>query len=568
MLSPSAIMSWHFSSLRRLPNRCQAKTRTPRRERHCRSLKRSNGSGRQRPCFTADAQAYLAITGEHARAESQPQAGRRDGRIRPASVDDFLDGEAAYQSGDYNKAIQAFRRVLSREPDHFWGRYLLAICHLKAHRPSEAQAALSACQNRRPGFVWTYLLKGFAEGEMREFDLAEDDFSRATDLGLGDGGTLRHAGQSRRDAGPPGSLPRRRDQDFQAAIALRPDQFQAYVDLAQAYQSFGRLDDALAGAQPCDQIGARRKLSFIELEPSFIACGRKIVQAIGDLDRAIKESTDDDPAVAGDHLELALIIDRSGRHSEALAECDRALRTRTRSNRRPPGSGSHTREVAAIRRCDPIVRRLHCARERVRRRCTRPADWRLHTTACTTGRSPITRWPCARESVRLRCSPTGAGLTCSAGQPGRPHATLTIALKSDPSDDRALSGRALAFIQQHKIREALADARASAHGGARDPRLLYNAARVYCQAAVALEARPGRSSSDWVAAGSYRVESLNLIVRSLGLLSEDERSRFWTQVICADTTLEPIRKSKKFLDLEDQMTRTVVRRPSAGAGPR
>ena len=58
-----------------------------------------------------------------------------------SSVDDFLEGEDAYHRHDYKKAIQAFRRVLSREPDHFWAQYLLAICHLKERRPSEAQAA-------------------------------------------------------------------------------------------------------------------------------------------------------------------------------------------------------------------------------------------------------------------------------------------------------------------------------------------------------------------------------------------------------------------------------------------
>ena len=103
---------------------------------------------------------------------------------------------------------------------------------------------------------------------------------------------------------------------------------------------------------------------------------------------------------------------------------------------------------------------------------------------------------------------------------------------------------------------------------AKDPRLLYNAARVYCQAAAALEADPARSQSEWAAAGRYRVESLALIVRSLGLMPEAERAQFWTQVIRGDAALEPIRKSKKFLELEAQVARTIGRRSPEGVTPR
>ena len=123
-----------------------------------------------------------------------------------------------------------------------------------------------------------------------------------------------------------------------------------------------------------------------------------------------------------------------------------------------------------------------------------------------------------------------------------------------------MSGRALANVQQHKIPEAVADARASAQDNDQDPRLLYNAARVYCQAAAYLETDSARSRGEWENAGRYRALSLALIVRSLGLLPEAERAPSWTQVIRGDAALEPIRKSKRFLELEAQITRTIGRR--------
>ena len=183
--------------------------------------------------------------GRPERGRGRAQAGRDDGRGRPFLGRRLPGRRSCLPHARLRSGLsQAFRRVLSREPDHFWGQYLLAICHLKEHRPSEAQAALTACQNRRPGFVWTYLLKGFAEGEMREFDLAEDDFKRATELGLGEAeryvmlvnrGVMR-VRQGRHEAAA---------EDFLTAIALKPNQFQAYIDLAQAFQKLGRLDDAM-----------------------------------------------------------------------------------------------------------------------------------------------------------------------------------------------------------------------------------------------------------------------------------------------------------------------------------
>ncbi len=131
-----------------------------------------------------------------------------------------------------------------------------------------------------------------------------------------------------------------------------------------------------------------------------------------------------------------------------------------------------------------------------------------------------------------------------------------------------MSGRALANVQQHKVRDAVADARALAQGNTRDPRLLYNAARVYCQAAAFLEAEPARSRTEWANAGRYRVESLALIVRSLGLMPEAERAPFWAQLIRDDAALEPIRKSQRFLELEAQIAHTIGRRSLYGVTPK
>ena len=159
---------------------------------------------------------------------------------------------------------------------------------------------------------------------MGEFDLAEADFERATELGPRRRGALRHAGQPRRDADPPGADTRPRPRTSGPRSRSKPDQFQAYVNLAQAYQNLERFDDALersTGRSP----GLPGRRSCTGRAPRSTGSGRTTPKALDDLGRAIALSPPDDPALAGDHLERALIFQQAGRHDEALAECDRAL---------------------------------------------------------------------------------------------------------------------------------------------------------------------------------------------------------------------------------------------------
>jgi eukaryotic-like serine/threonine-protein kinase len=508
---------------------------------------------------------YLALTGDLNGAEAERLMADTMAKTEHSSVDDFLEGEAAYHSRDYAQAVQAFRRVLSREPDHFWGQYLLAICHLKEHRPSEAQAALTACQNRRPGFVWTYLLKGFAEGEMREFDLAENDFNRAAEIGLGQAeryvmlvnrGVMRVC-QGRNESAT---------EDFLTAIALKPNQFQAYIDLAQAFQKLGRLDDAMKALDRA-----------IEQAPGQAVLHRARAQlhrmrsennsALADLDRAIKQSASGDPALAGDHLERGLILQRSGEYVEALAECDRALELQ-------PGRKDVHRARGAVlvklKRFDEAIRSFDIC---IAHENTSAILYEARGLALAYSGShdrAIADYTLALSKGQ-RTAPllTHRGWAyLFGGAPGPAVRDFDEALQRDSSDARALSGRALAMVQQHKVRDAVADARASAEGNTQDPRLLYNAARVYCHAAAILEADRARTHGERSDAGRYRAVSLALIVRSLGLMPEAERSKFWTQVIRGDAALEPIRTTRKFLELEAQIVRTIGHRSFDGVTPR
>ncbi len=511
------------------------------------------------------------------RAESLRRAGDRAGaeaaEARAAGaatavgsvVDAFLEGEAAYHRRDYTRAIAALRRVLMQQPGHFWGEYLLAICHLKEHRPAAAQAALTVCQAARPDFVWTYLLKGFTEGEMGEFDMAESDFGRAAELGLDDASRyvmLVNRGVMRVRRGRLESAAA----DFRAAIALKPDQFQAYVNLAQAYQDLGHLDRA---AEALDRAIARFPNGAVlyRARARIRRLGSRPDGAMADLGRAIALSPAGDPASADDHLERALILEQAGRHDEALAECDRALAIQPD---RPDIHRVRGAVLVKLRRLDEAIRAFDLCLAK-----GKPTAALYEARGLAEAQRGVYERAIADYTLALRAGRDTASLHANrgwaylfSGAPVPASRDFDEALRLEPSDPRALSGRAMANVQQRKVREAVADASASVQASARDARLIYGAARVYCQAAACLETDPGRSPGAWDAAGRYRAEALDLIARALGLMPAPERAAFWAEVVRGDAALEPIRRSHRFHEFDARFARTGGHGAIVGVTPR
>jgi tetratricopeptide (TPR) repeat protein len=67
----------------------------------------------------------------------------------------FALGQAYYLTGRYEAAISAFKRLLTRNPDHLHGHFLLAITYNELGRTEEARTELSACGDLHP----TYFLE-------------------------------------------------------------------------------------------------------------------------------------------------------------------------------------------------------------------------------------------------------------------------------------------------------------------------------------------------------------------------------------------------------------------------
>jgi eukaryotic-like serine/threonine-protein kinase len=476
-----------------------------------------------------------------------------------SAVDYFLAGEQAYRRQELKVAVESFRHSLAIQPDRFWAQYFLAVCLLKEHRPAEAQSSLIACQSRRPGFAWAYLLKGFAEGEMHEFDLAEEDFRRANQLRLNDQeryvmlvnrGVMRIRRGHHQDAVA----------DLSAAIALKPGQFEAYINLSMAFQGLERWDEALLTLGRAIE-GHPDEAVLYRARSQVYLLRSRTKEALEDLRHAIALLPPDDPASAADFLEIAQILQRTGHSEESLDACDRALRLKPN---RPEIHRVRGVALMVLRRYDEAIGAFDACHARG------GASAALYEARglALASRGSYER-ALADDTMALNMGRATPSLLANrgwvyllSGAPGPALRDFDESVKLDPTNSHALSGRALTNVQLRKTREAIADAQASIRLSPDDSRQVYNAARVFCQAAACLESSTERNNMTMVTADRYRTESLRLLSRAVDLCPDADRSRFWDEFVRKDASLDLIRRSRSFVALG---ARAAAGRPSAAS---
>ncbi len=517
------------------------------------------------PAFYLRRAALLKTLGDAEAADIERQKSEAASRSAWSAVDDFLVGQQAYRENDLRRAASSFHQVLSRQPDHFWAQYLLAVCDLKAHRAAAAQAGLLACQSRRPKFVWAYLLKGFAEAELREFDLAEADFQRAQELGLDheaqyvmlvNRGVLRIK-RTQNDAAIA---------DLEAAVALKPNQFQAYVNLAQAYQNLNRLADA---TQTLDRAIARdsRQALLYRARSLVYRAWSRADQALEDLRHAIASSSPDDPLLASDYIEQGLLLHLSGRDEEALTACEQAM---SRDASRLDIQSLRGVVLVALKRFDEAIpafdRCLSKGKptpELYEARGVAHASRGAYSKAISDYTLALSM---GRNTASLLSNRAWAYLFSGASELAVND--FDAALRIEPGNSHALSGRALGCVQLRRPIEAVDDARGSLSAETTDARLVYNAARVLSQAAACLETDAARTKDAWATAGQYRTDAVGLVARALELTPKADRPRFWLEVVRNDAALDPIRRSQRFTQMDGRVVSPNDRRVSRGEAAR
>ncbi len=419
---------------------------------------------------------YLKMLGKTSDAN---QAERAAGKASLDNVlDHFLMADEFYRREQFLEAIREFDRVLARNPSHFWAEYLNALCLLRQQRPAEARALLSACLAQRTDFVWLYLLRGFAQEELQAWDEADSDFQQAAQLPLDENtryvllvyrAVLRIRTDRFADA----------IADLQAAIEIKPNAYQALVNMANAYRRLGNRDQAVAQLDRA-----------IELEPGL---GPSLPAASPASARtqpagASASSTSIRPS----SVKRRTVPTRSTTSSTAAVSCCATRNTPRRSRRSMP----RWRCARIIpRRCGCRRRRcfIWAASKRLSRRST--ATWRPGSRSESVyrgrglARAELGRYAGAIEDFTkaLEMGPTSAvqayrgWMHLGVDAPKLAQRDFELAIELDPKNGDAYSGRGMVHASQGRYREATRDAAEAVRLGPPSPRLFFNAARIYAQ---------------------------------------------------------------------------------------
>ena len=373
--------------------------------------------------------------------------------LEPADAfDDLLLGRERFLKGDWDTARSHFDAALSRRPDLFWARCLLAIAELNSAppRPAEAKTELTTCLLAQPSSAWLYLLRGSAYGQMgvtlgvaarasghgsrlaaeaeARFKDAEADFRKAHQLGLDQSlgyVLLMNRGVMRFQRG---TLPEAAA-DFEKAIALDKGRYNAYASLAQVLRKLGRKAEAV-----------ERLDRAIALEPRLAALYRG--RALARLDGAAPTPGEAEASFATWRPRPASSRPAAVRRpttTPAAAGCC-SVSTGPRMPWPPPTPLWHWSETWAgptssgSPPCSPWSGTPTCSARVTRHwpRGTRPpsssGSGALPDSGSTTSPAPSTttprRWPYP-ATTELRPTATAGGRTCFPTLPSWPCATST-----------------------------------------------------------------------------------------------------------------------------------------------
>jgi tetratricopeptide (TPR) repeat protein len=432
------------------------------------------------------------------------------------ALDHFLVGEERYRQGDWENAANSFGRALTERPGHFWSQFFLAVCQLKGRRWEAAKAGLNACLARQPEFVWAYLFRSFADEQLKAPAEAAADFQRA--LQLHPGGDARYVLHLTRGIFHfnQKELEQAAD-DFRAAMALKPDQYNAYLNLAQVYLSqkrFGEAEGQIAQA-------LRLKPPAPVLFGYHVERGRNLLQ-VGkgeEAVRACEAASELFPSLPAPHEVRARALLALGRYTHAEWSYDQFLQK----------GGEATPDV---------FRGRGAARMRLGKYPEAAEDY---TRALERG--PDAELYQHRGWAHFFSDAWKLALR-----------DFSAALTLDPAMGDAYTGRGLARVMLGEYRGAVADAQQALRRNPGTPEMMHNIACVFAQAAVRAETEKDKEDRPALAL-SYRAAALDAVGRTLDMVRPEERAAFWREKILPDAALAPLHGEETFRQLGREMAK-------------
>jgi tetratricopeptide (TPR) repeat protein/tRNA A-37 threonylcarbamoyl transferase component Bud32 len=456
---------------------------------------------------------FLTRLGEQEEARKESE---RAASLPPQSaLDHFLAGEESYRRGSWAEAMTSFNRVLTVQPAHFWAQFFLAVCQLRLRQWEAARAGLTACLASRPEFVWAYLFRAFAQEKLGALSEAEDDFQKAFQLDPGEDarytllltrGVLRFQQKDLERAAS----------DFREAQALKPTQYNAFVNLAWVYLARGQLD-----------LAAEEMKRAERLQPP--------------------------PSVLLDyHSERARRLCQLGKYNEALEACAAAL---SAVPGHPLPQGVRARALLELRQYEQAERAygeyLRDGGE---------ASWEIFRgrglARMKLGRYPeavddYTRALERRPDAEISQHRGWAHFFSDAWKLSLRDFNQAIELGGAEQTD-ACVGRGLARVMLGAYREAVADAETCLRRRPDTPEMMHNVACIFAEAAARVEADRGEPNRETLAA-TYRKQGLEALRLTLKLVRPEERRSFWRDRVLTDKSLVPLHGCPDFQRMQQEV---------------
>jgi serine/threonine protein kinase/tetratricopeptide (TPR) repeat protein len=498
---------------------------------------------------------YLGILGDAENARKERVVADD---LKPVSALDALvvGTDRWLVEGKPEEAVRYIDQAQREKSDLLWAPFFLAIAHLRTQEVAQAKAYLTVFINRKPDFVWAYLFRGSIHGELGEFDAAESDFAHAGRLHPeaeastttkqiwyvlhNNRGVMRIRQMKYGDAVA----------DLQKAIALQPQQFHAYLSLAAAYRDQQQWELALDQLRLA--IERKPKLALLYRDRAYVHLLRDDqVAALQDFETVI-ELEPAGPKTHKDHVERALIFSRSGKHQEGVQACAAALLLR------PNYPEAH-------RVCGEILLAMKKYKEALhsfdRYLASRGVPVVEVFQARALAHAALNDFSAAIDEYTqaITLKPGDASLHAARGWAFLVNDSAKLALrdfeaaiKHDPNNGHAWNGRGYALARLGRYAEGVTDAREAVRLGPKTSHTYYNAARVFAQAAIAVEREADRPSEPREQlAVQYRDEAVDRLTDALYSLPDDEaRARFWQNTVRLDSALmQPLRRSPRFVTL-------------------
>jgi tetratricopeptide (TPR) repeat protein len=487
-----------------------------------------------------------------------------------SGFDHFLVGDDLYKQGKLVEAVGEFQKTLQLQPDSFWAHFDVAACYIMLGRPDLARENLNICLEKKR-IVWVYLMRGYAEGLLKEYETAEQDFDDALKLLESDQNQegyyvlYNNRGIMRIGAGQFAQG----EADLRQAIQTNPTKYHAYLSLALAYFQKEEKDAAVRKSnlgeastlidqaiRVADESATRANL--YRTLSQFHIKAENYQAALEDLDQSISLEPEASPTRAKAQIDRGRILQKRNRNDEALSAYDAALKTQPELVDAYRWRGETLfklkRFSEAIQSFDQYLEKGGKVTAKVyESRAMARGQAKDHAGAVEDYSRALVLEKEPKEITGVLVNRGQAYLACQADQPAL--RDFEEVIKRDAGNSTAYLGRGFVRVRKGDIPQGVKDAEKAIQVDPKNPKTTYHAARIFAQAAGKMDSDKERSNRQAIDKRFYYQDrAVALIRRALLLLPEQQRERFWKENVAADSSLGAIRHTYAFSQLEEQYT--------------